>query len=599
MQYALGETTSLIDQKIEDPEKDRWEIMKRTISAGLMMPSQEGMLDAPAHRKIIVDAEDIDISNHKTLDEFIAKCNQSASSSSVSSPVEDAVKSTSDQDIIKSYLVDESRIKTGSAERVYFPETEQQIVLILSEANKKGIPVTVRGAGTGLVAGAVPFGGWVMSTEKMNKIIDAAIEIPGERGHLIVQPGVRLEEVQNKAEELGLFYPPNPTETNATIGGNVNTDASGSRAFKYGSTRGYVDRIRLVLANGEILDLERGVYRIGYEELPYEVVLQSGSKMCIDLPKYDIPFVKSSAGYYIGLDQDLIDLFIGSEGTMGVVTEIELLLAKPPKSVITYLIFYDTLKEALNFVENARDISRNTWQTLGSNGLDIRAIDFIDRSALKLLGANYGRLKIPEESRCALLVEQELNAEVGVDNFTNFPAVSELLGLIGEDRFYKEGQVVVALPADRQCLQLLRDFRHDIPAKVNELLKFEKMGTDLIVPDEYLAKFIRYYEPVLKNANLPYAIWGHIGLNQFHINFMPQIQAEYERAKQAYKKLAQLVVELGGSIAAEHGIGKTKHPYLKMMFGEGGIKEMQRFKAQVDPLCILGRGNIFPYLLGR
>ena len=484
-----------------------------------------------------------------------------------------SIKSKIDPEAIQDYLRDESRIN-GRATKVWFPENELEVAAILAEANRLGIAITIQGGRTGLVAAAVPFGGWVISTEKMNKIIK--LEKLADESYVVVQPGARLSEVQDRAEEAGLFYASNPTNRDSYIGGNVNTDASGSWAFKYGSTRRYVNRLRIVLANGNILDIRRGQVKLDKDGKIMGLNLQP----LLDLLRDKMPNVKSSAGYFVHEGMDLIDLFIGSEGTLGVVTEIELKLFAQPPPVVTALIFYRSVDKALNFVKATKYASQN--------GLDIRAIELIDESAFEFIGDKLrGKYpQIPLEAKCAVLVEQEIpegTDELSLAEVKGFPE--------------NEGSSWFTLPEDEKLKRAIRDLRHDIPTMVNEKLQREKMGTDLIVaPDIDPAEFLTRSKEILQRNKVTHAIWGHISENQLHINLLPQDDAEYERALNAYCELAGLVTELGGSVAAEHGIGKTKHPYLEIMYGPEIIQEMQKIKAALDPHWILGRGNIFPVL---
>src|SRR6267154_3575658 len=160
-------------------------------------------------------------------------------------------------DEIQSFVEDSSHVRGGFAERVVFPETAEQVSAILAGATKDRTPVTVSGAGTGTVAGRVPFGGIVLATDKLNQI-KAIMRNDGGGGHAVIEAGVILRDLQRAVEAEGLMYPPDPTERGCFLGGNVATNASGARTFKYGPTRNYVQRLKVVLATGDILDLRRG-----------------------------------------------------------------------------------------------------------------------------------------------------------------------------------------------------------------------------------------------------------------------------------------------------------------------------------------------------
>src|SRR5690606_2982670 len=220
---------------------------------------------------------------------------------------------------LQDYLVDASNMPGGHAERLFLPETEEEVAAILREANAAGIPVTVSGARTGTVGGAIPFGGYVISMERLNRIKS----IDRDAMRAVVEPGVILGDLAKAVEAEGLFYPPDPTEWSCQVGGTVATNASGARSFKYGATRRYVERIRVALADGDVLEFRRGENRassagIATIQTPEDKIIG------IRVPSYERPHVsKNVSGYFTEPEMDVIDLFIGSEGTLGVITEVE------------------------------------------------------------------------------------------------------------------------------------------------------------------------------------------------------------------------------------------------------------------------------------
>ncbi len=454
-------------------------------------------------------------------------------------------------------------MKGGNTDAYYLPSSDVEAAQILREASATGTPLTIQGAMTGVVGGAVPFGGWAMGTEKMSGIIDLEPRNDGT-ALLRVLPGTRLTDIAATASENGYFYPPNPSEINASIGGNVSTDASGSSCFKYGSTRNYVERLKVILSTGSLLEIERGRHfpRDGY----FSLADWSGDLSIIPAPRYSHPGVKSSAGYFGGRDIDLIDLFIGSEGTLGFVSEIGLKLLPYSPLSLRGINFYSSRKEAFELVKSLRASHKD-------GSMDIRAIEFIDQTAFDMTEIP----SAPTGTKAAVMLEME-----------NGDAASlEKLSVLSDASFDQW----IEYPASSESRII--DLRRSIPARVNEKLVFEKMGTDLILPFGRLDEFVN------KGLDLPYefgvshAVWGHIGHGQFHINLVPQDETEYQWATFTYFKLARTVLSLGGSVAAEHGIGKLKHDYLFQMFGHEGIDNMRGIKRSLDPEMILGRGNIF------
>ncbi|MGC8850091.1 MAG: FAD-binding oxidoreductase, partial [Candidatus Bathyarchaeia archaeon] len=267
------------------------------------------------------------------------------------------------------YLMDESKLE-GTANILYFPKNELHIANFLEEMNVKRIPVTISGGRTGIVGGAVPSGGAILTLEKMNRITGLRKE---EDVWIIrVQPGMTLKEFRDAIEDGKIenylsksfsdwkvlkiflteyrdyFYPPDPTEETATIGGTVATDASGARSYKYGSTRKYVKRLRIVLADGSVLDVERGIYRFN-PLIDLKLITGDHYNKELNIEDLRIKGVKNVAGYFIEKGMDLIDLFIGSEGTLGVISEVELQLERRPGKFASLLTFLHSEEDAISF----------------------------------------------------------------------------------------------------------------------------------------------------------------------------------------------------------------------------------------------------------
>jgi D-lactate dehydrogenase (cytochrome) len=251
---------------------------------------------------------------------------------------------------IENYLTDASNMQGGHAERLFIPQSADEIAEILRDANRQKIPVTISGARTGTVGGAIPFGGYVISLEKLNKIV----EIDKETRTAVVEPGVILADLQKAVDAVGLFYPPDPTEWSCQIGGTVATNASGARSFKYGATRDHVRRLRIVLPEGSTVDVRRGDYLSGDDT----IALVSRE---VKLPTYERPAVrKNVSGYFNSRPLDAMDLFIGSEGTLGVITEIELSLLPKPEGVFSGIVFCERRSDLLAFVDEAKRLSFTT-----------------------------------------------------------------------------------------------------------------------------------------------------------------------------------------------------------------------------------------------
>ncbi|MDQ3820736.1 MAG: FAD-binding oxidoreductase, partial [Acidobacteriota bacterium] len=306
-------------------------------------------------------------------------------------------------DEIQSYLLDASNMRGGQAERVVFPEDTREVADLLWDATRERVPVTVAGAGTGVVGGRVPFGGVVLATSRLNRI--RAIVSEGDGGYATAEAGVVLADFQRAVNEKGLIYPPDPTEWSCYLGGTVATNASGARTFKYGPTRNFVRRLKVALATGDVIDLRRGAVKAdesGLVRLP----LPNGGSIEARLPSYRMPRTrKHASGYYVAPGLDAIDLFIGSEGTLGVITEVEVKLLPKPEGVLSGVVFFRREEDLLSFVREARSASLRTREEKRYGGLEARALEFFDAESLRLLGSHYAR--VPSGVAGAIFFEQE------------------------------------------------------------------------------------------------------------------------------------------------------------------------------------------------
>jgi D-lactate dehydrogenase (cytochrome) len=481
---------------------------------------------------------------------------------------------------LQNYLSDASNMPGGHAERLFIPETAEEIAEVMREASEKRIPVTVSGARTGTVGGAIPFGGILISLEKLNRIK----EINKDELRATVESGVVLNDLQKAVEAENLFYPPDPTEWSCQIGGTVATNASGARSFKYGATRKYVRRLEVVLPSGEILRLRRGefVSNNGFIELK----TRSGASVKAKLPTYDQPDVrKNASGYFSGEKIDAIDLFIGSEGTLGVITEIELGLLPKPEGIFSGVVFFKNETDLLNFVSEARKISFETRNNRIQNSIDASLIEYFDENALKFIREKFP--EVPEGAKGAIFFEQETSESTEDELFEQWNELLETHNADTDASWFTT--------TERDAARM-REFRHALPVSVNERIvryKQKKVGTDMAVPDVHFASFLRFYKQKLDESALDYVIFGHIGDNHLHANILPKSDAEAVKARHLYGRFIAQAVMLGGTISAEHGIGKHKTKYLDAQLGERFLNEMAELKRAFDPRGILNRGNMF------
>jgi D-lactate dehydrogenase (cytochrome) len=505
----------------------------------------------------------------------------------------------SDPDEIQSFLVDASNMRGGHAARVVFPQSTEEVCEVLARATRERTPLTVSGAGTGVVGGRVPFGGTVLATDRLNRIKEISCSRAeserqtGERqshqavgGWAIAEAGVVLADFQRAVEARGMLYPPDPTERSCYLGATVATNASGARTFKYGATRNYIRRLKIALATGDVLDLARGVVRAekdGRIRLPLD-----GGRRSIEarLPSYRMPRTrKHASGYYVARGMDALDLFIGSEGTLGVICEVETTLLPKPEGVLSGVVFFRALEDLLAFVRAARDASLKA-RGAGSQGMiDARALEYFDDRSLEFLGDKFPL--IPEGAAGALFFEQEMKARTEESLLALWLALLERHHALVDDSWFAMGE---------QDRAHIREFRHALPVLVNEWLAHHqqrKISTDMAVPDAEFARILSFYRETLHASRLQYVIFGHIGDNHVHVNILPRDETEATQARDIYRRFVREVVRLGGTISAEHGIGKLKREYLRDLYREEHLREMAALKKAFDPACILGRGNIF------
>jgi len=483
-----------------------------------------------------------------------------------------------DQSQIQSYLSDAANYR-GFCDAVYFPRSEKELTNIVIESNKNKTPITVSGNGTGLTGGRVPEGGIVISTEKLNKII----EINHTEKYAIVQPGVIMQEFQNIIEEQNLYYPPDPTETNCFIGATVATNASGAKTFKYGSTRNFVLALNIITANGDTLCLERGKQKICDYEL--NLITKNSNKINCIIPDYKMPETKNAAGYFCKKNMDAIDLFIGSEGTLGIITEIKLRLLDKPQNILSSVIFFDKEINALNFINEARETSYLSRENNVSDNIDALALEFFDSNTLSFLKKDYPQ--IPNNTEAAVWFEQEYT-EATYDLL-----LDKWISLINKHNGNENTAWFAATNSEREKF---KEFRHAVSWKVSEYIaqkNLMKVGTDTAVPDNVFIEFYNYAKELALNSGIEHVVYGHFGNSHLHLNLLPKDHHEYERAKHIYRLILEKAVGLGGTISAEHGIGKLKREYLLEMYGEKNIIKMARLKKCLDQNLILGSGNIF------
>lgn len=518
------------------------------------------------------------------------------------------------------YLRDESR-QIGTAESIEFPKTEEEVIEAVKRCALNNVPITTQGARTGLAASAVPFGGHIINLSRMNNITGARYDKEHDRFFLKVQPGVLLSEVRksllNKSfittnwDEQSLnalrhmnrnewFYPTDPTETSASIGGMAACNASGAKSFRYGSTRDNVESIRVVLANGDVLSLKRGQYFA--ENGIFSLYTEDENKISGELPQYKMPNVKkNTSGYFNMSEMDMLDLFIGSDGTLGIITEIEIELNKTQKSDWGVTIFMPDEDTALDLVRALR--GEIIFGDAPKLKLKPSAIEFFSHKALDMLRyqqktnpAFSSIQEIKDSYHTAVFIEIEGDADDEI--WEGIKELGDIIERLGGD---EDATWVANNPS---ALEKLHSFRHACPECVNMQIdeakkkdsRITKLGTDMSVPDEKLKEVMKMYNDDIKKNNLHAVIFGHIGNNHLHVNIIPRNMDEYNKGKELFLVWAEKVAAMGGAVSAEHGIGKLKVPFLEKMYNNEEINEMRKLKQIFDSNQLFNRGTIFPYV---
>ena len=513
-------------------------------------------------------------------------------------------------DVYALYLDDESHSYDGAAEKIIFPSSEAEVAAIMKSAFESNTPVTIQGGRTGLTGAAVPLGGIALNLEKMTHLLYMNYDESKELYSIAAQCGMTLEDLVEKIQSKKLAdlqgkgtpeqekaldnfmketdtftFPVDPTETSAWLGGIVACNASGARTFKYGAVRPWVCSLRVVLANGDILEIERG--KVQADNGKFVIVLSNGAEVNVAVPTYKMPQTKNAAGLYAKPDMDLIDLFIGSEGILGVITEVELGLVKLEENIMTVMAFFPSIEDAVNFTYDVR---------APDSPIRMDFLEYFGPNAIEMIKDKAGSagIKVPA-------MKPDTKAIIFFE-FSFTPENMEELVIGLEEILIKNHSSSESSWAgmDRAELAKMKTVRHFVPETVNGIIaqrkaqypEVHKIGTDMAVPDEALRNYLQYYITTLEKQGMEYAMWGHIGNNHIHVNMLPRNNEEVEQGMDNYMTFAKRAIELGGTVAAEHGIGKLKRAFLESMYGEKGIAEMQAVKRSLDPKWLINRGDM-------
>ncbi len=503
------------------------------------------------------------------------------------------------------FLEDAAHYPGGHASGVVFPKNASEVAGILTGAAAV-LPI---GAQSSLTGGATPMGELIVATSKMTRVVELS------PGSITVEAGLTVAAMQEHLAAAGGWFPPAPTFTGASAGGIVATNAAGAATFKYGSTRDWVEGLVVVLADGTVLDVRRGRHRA--VEGRFTLETRSG-RVTVPVPSYVMPAVaKRSAGYHAAPGMDLVDLFIGAEGTLGVVTQVTFRSVSPAPQTSFALVPCRSEPEALAFVDRLRDASRETWRTADPSGIDAAAIENMDRRSIAILREDgvetRNQVSLPAGTAVALLVQLELAPDI--TPAAAYDQIERALSPSAPDtaltRFCRllNGSALLdvtelALPGDRRRIEQLVAIREGVPAGVNQRVgaakrdvdpRIEKTAADMVVPVGHFAEMMEIYRRGFETRALDYAIWGHISDGNVHPNVIPRSHDDVVRGKEAILEFGREVARLGGCPLAEHGVGRNpvKQALLRQLYGDTGIEQMRAVKRALDPHWKLAPGVIF------
>jgi glycolate oxidase len=416
---------------------------------------------------------------------------------------------------------------------VIFPRDEKDVSEILAYCNTHKIVITPRGAGSGFTGGALPAnGGIVLAMEKhMNKIL----EIDLQNMLAIVQPGVINMDLQKHVEALGLFYPPDPaSEQYSTLGGNVSENAGGMRAAKYGITKDYVMALRAVRANGDII--------------------RAGKRT-----------IKDVAGYNVA------GILTASEGTLAVITEITLKLLPKPKFASSYMAVFPSVEDAMNAV----------FKSLAA-GANPVAMEFIDALAVKAIKEKLG-VELPEDAGALLIGDVDGNVIQEVE--------FQLSTL--ESSFKENGCNAFRVATGQKERDEIWYARRNVSQCVT-LYGSKKLNEDISVPRSHLPNALNKIYAIGEKYGFKVPCFGHAGDGNIHVNVMVDgsDEKELEKGHKAIEEIFELVVEMGGTLSGEHGIGLSKAPFMHIAFNEAESQLFKDIKKAFDPNNILNPGKM-------
>jgi D-lactate dehydrogenase (cytochrome) len=497
-----------------------------------------------------------------------------------------------DPSIVEGFTHDAAHFPGGHAHGVARPSSEAEVASLLTSHT----PILIAGAQSSLTGGATPHGGVVISMQRFTRIERAGAD------HVSAGAGVPLLLLQDALDGWGAWFPPVPTFMGAFAGGVVATNAAGAATFRYGTTRQWVDGLTCVMTCGCVLDIRRGETKAD----PYfEITCGHGTRDVMP-GAYQMPDVaKVSAGYFSAPGMDLIDLFIGSEGTLAVITDVTFrVLPVKPRQALALLSLADE-HEALRLTGELRELP------------NVAAIEHLDRRCVQIVREDGEDAKngvaIPADAVILLIAQIELppgisDAEAldqvaaALDEAAPDTSLVRLTRLL--DRYGALERTELAMPGNERRAKQILAVREAAPVGVNRRVgeakrqdpRISKTAADMIVPFERFAEMMEIYRAGFGDRGLDFAIWGHIPDGNVHPNVLPRSYADVEAGKAAILEFGREAARLGGCPLAEHGVGRhpVKQQLLRQLYGDEGIEEMRAIKRAMDPGWKLAPGVLLP-----
>jgi D-lactate dehydrogenase (cytochrome) len=468
-------------------------------------------------------------------------------------------------DTYHEYLRDESKMR-GAADSISFPESEAEIGNILRVTRENRMPVTIQGGKTGVVGSAVPSRGHIMNLSLMNKVKSFFIAEAGE-AFLKVEPGITLNELRKAIDRLetpkALFWPPDPSESTATVGGIASTDAKGICFHLYGKSTSHISGIRVMNAEGSIRDLKSGQDAI---------VINGKSK-------------------------DLQDVYLGGEGMYGVITELTLRLMPKPREIWGIGFFFEDREDGMSFSDQLKATS---FEVQGAN---IAAIEYLDHTIINALERRKNELtKLKHIPDVATRIATMVYVEIHGDQEEAIEEIAEALMTIGSS-FNGDPDHTWAFSGEPE-IDKMRNFLHaaaeiailHVEKVRSEDPRITKLGIDISLEGDGLKTWVSRIEKTLQKENLKAGYWGHIGSNRLHIDILPGSYGEFVKGRALFETWAERFPASLGNAITSYGIGKLKKSIFLKTVSKAYIEELHQMKKQLDKHNLWNPGNMIEVL---